>query len=628
MVAGAKYRGEFEERLKSVLKEITDAEGDVITFIDELHTVVGAGAAEGAMDAGNMLKPMLARGELRMIGATTLDEYRKYVEKDAALERRFQPVYVGEPSVEDTIAILRGLKERYEVHHGVRIQDAALVSAAVLSDRYLTGRFLPDKAIDLVDEAASRLRIEIDSMPTEIDIVERRMRQLEIERVALAKETDDASKERLEALDAELAGLKAQTDEMKAHWEAEKEAIGAIRTLKEELETLRSQLEREPDLEKAAEIRYGRVPEVERRIADATAHLDQLQADRRMLKEEVDDEDIAEVVSKWTGVPVSRLVEGEMQKLVRLEEVLHERVIGQDEPVRAVANAIRRSRAGLSDPHRPIGSFLFLGPTGVGKTELARALADYLFDDERAMVRIDMSEYMEKHAVARLIGAPPGYIGYDEGGQLTEAVRRRPYSVVLLDEIEKAHPDVFNVLLQVMDDGRLTDGQGRTVDFTNAVLIMTSNLPGDPLAFFKPEFVNRVDEIIRFRPLTEADLGHIVGIQLRLLQQRMAARRIGLDVTDAAQGARGPGGLRPPLRGPAAQAGHPAGDRRPGGGGHPRGQGGRGRHRGGRRRRRRAHGECQRRHLISRRMSLWALISTDRARYRRRCSSFGGRPDE
>jgi ATP-dependent Clp protease ATP-binding subunit ClpB len=478
---------------------------------------------------------MLARGELRMIGATTLDEYRKYVEKDAALERRFQPVYVGEPSVEDTIAILRGLKERYEVHHGVRIQDAALVSAAVLSDRYLTGRFLPDKAIDLVDEAASRLRIEIDSMPTEIDIVERRMRQLEIERVALAKETDDASKERLESLEAELAGLKAQTDEMKAHWEAEKEAIGAIRTLKEELEALRGQLEREPDLEKAAEIRYGRIPELERRIVDATEHLDRLQADRRMLKEEVDDEDIAEVVSKWTGVPVSRLVEGEMQKLVRLEEVLHQRVIGQDDPVRAVANAIRRSRAGLSDPHRPIGSFLFLGPTGVGKTELARALAEYLFDDERAMVRIDMSEYMEKHSVARLIGAPPGYIGYDEGGQLTEAVRRRPYSVVLLDEIEKAHPDVFNVLLQVMDDGRLTDGQGRTVDFTNAVLIMTSNLPGDPLAFFKPEFINRVDEIIRFRPLTEADLAQIVGIQLQLLQQRLAARRIGLDVTDAAR---------------------------------------------------------------------------------------------
>ncbi len=535
MVAGAKYRGEFEERLKAVLKEITDADGQVITFIDELHTVVGAGAAEGAMDAGNMLKPMLARGELRMIGATTLDEYRKYVEKDAALERRFQPVYVGEPSVEDTIAILRGLKERYEVHHGVRIQDAALVSAAVLSDRYLTGRFLPDKAIDLVDEAASRLRIEIDSMPTEIDIVERRMRQLEIERVALAKETDAPSKERLEALDDELAVLKAQSDEMKVHWEAEKEAIGAIRTLKEELETLRIQLEREPDLEKAAEVRYGRIPEVERRIVDATEHLDQLQAERRMLKEEVDDEDIAEVVSKWTGVPVSRLVEGEMQKLVRLEEVLHQRVVGQDDPVRAVANAIRRSRAGLSDPHRPIGSFLFLGPTGVGKTELARALAEYLFDDERAMVRIDMSEYMEKHAVARLIGAPPGYIGYDEGGQLTEAVRRRPYSVVLLDEIEKAHPDVFNVLLQVMDDGRLTDGQGRTVDFTNAVLIMTSNLPGDPMAFFKPEFINRVDDIIRFRPLTQADLGQIVGIQLQLLQQRLANRRIGLEVTDAAR---------------------------------------------------------------------------------------------
>jgi ATP-dependent Clp protease ATP-binding subunit ClpB len=421
------------------------------------------------------------------------------------------------------------------VHHGVRIQDAALVSAAVLSDRYLTGRFLPDKAIDLVDEAASRLRIEIDSMPTEIDIVERRMRQLEIERVALAKETDTPSKERLDTLDEELAALKAQADDMKVHWEAEKEAIGAIRTLKEELETLRSQLEREPDLEKASEIRYGRIPEVERRIADATAHLDQLQAERRMLKEEVDDEDIAEVVSKWTGVPVSRLVEGEMQKLVRLEEVLHQRVIGQDDPVRAVANAIRRSRAGLSDPHRPIGSFLFLGPTGVGKTELARALAEYLFDDERAMVRIDMSEYMEKHAVARLIGAPPGYVGYDEGGQLTEAVRRRPYSVVLLDEIEKAHPDVFNVLLQVMDDGRLTDGQGRTVDFTNAVLIMTSNLPGDPMAFFKPEFINRVDDIIRFRPLTEADLGQIVGIQLQLLQQRLANRRIGLEVTDAAR---------------------------------------------------------------------------------------------
>jgi ATP-dependent Clp protease ATP-binding subunit ClpB len=534
MVAGAKYRGEFEERLKAVLKEITDAEGEVITFIDELHTVVGAGAAEGAMDAGNMLKPMLARGELRMIGATTLDEYRKHVEKDPALERRFQQVYVGEPSVEDTIGILRGLKERYEVHHGVRIQDSALVSAAVLSDRYLTGRFLPDKAIDLVDEAASKLRIEIDSLPTEIDVVERRTRQLEIERVALAKETDAASQERLAALDAELDQLEAQSADMKQHWDSEKQAITAIRSLKEELEQLRTQLERETDLEKAAEIRYGRIPELERRVADASSHLLELQQGSRMLKEEVDSEDIAEVVSKWTGVPVSKLMEGEMAKLVRLEDVLHQRVVGQDEAVTAVANAIRRSRAGLSDPNRPIGSFMFLGPTGVGKTELARALAEFLFDDERAMVRIDMSEYMEKHSVARLIGAPPGYIGYDEGGQLSEAVRRRPYCVVLFDEIEKAHPDVFNVLLQVLDDGRLTDGQGRTVDFTNAVLIMTSNLPGDPLAFFKPEFINRVDDIIRFRPLTEADLGRIVDIQLRHLEARLAAKRIVLVVTPAA----------------------------------------------------------------------------------------------
>ncbi len=535
MVAGAKYRGEFEERLKAVLKEITDAEGEVITFIDELHTVVGAGAAEGAVDAGNMLKPLLARGQLRMIGATTLDEYRKHIEKDAAFERRFQQVYVGPPSVDDTIAILRGLKERYEVHHGVRIQDAALVAAAVLSDRYVTGRFLPDKAIDLVDEAASRLRIEIDSVPTEIDVVERRIRQIEIERVALSKETDPVSAERLAALDEELANLHEQNDAMLAHWNNEKAVISEIRDRKEELENLRNEVERETDLEKAAEMRFGRIPELERQVAESSAKLDELQAGgQRMLKEEVDDQDVAEVVARWTGIPVSRLMEGEMAKLVRLEEVLHERVVGQDEAVSAVARAIRRSRAGLSDPHRPIGSFLFLGPTGVGKTELARSLADFLFDDERAMVRIDMSEYMEKHSVSRLIGAPPGYVGYDEGGQLTEAVRRRPYAVVLLDEIEKAHSDVFNVLLQLLDDGRLTDGQGRTVDFTNTVLIMTSNLPGEPREFFKPEFINRIDEIVRFRALTLDDLGHIVEIQLRGLRSRLAAKRITLEVTDAA----------------------------------------------------------------------------------------------
>ncbi|MEY2626540.1 MAG: chaperone protein ClpB [Actinomycetota bacterium] len=535
MLAGAKYRGEFEERLKAVLKEIIDAEGDVITFVDEIHTLVGAGGAEGAMDAGNMIKPMLARGELRMIGATTLDEYRKYVEKDPALERRFQQVYVGEPTVQDTIAILRGLKERYEVHHGVRIQDSALVSAAVLSNRYLTNRFLPDKAIDLVDEAASKLRIEIDSLPTEIDVVERRILQLEIEKLALEKETDVASKERLETLNVELGELQMQTAEMKKHWDAEREAIAAIRTLKEELESQRSVVERETDLEKAAEIRYGRIPDIERRISDATTHLDVLQSTKRMLKEEVDAEDIAEVVGKWTGIPVSRLMEGEMHKLVRLEDLLHQRVIGQDDAVTAVANAVRRSRAGLSDPNRPIGSFMFLGPTGVGKTELARALAEFLFDDERAMVRIDMAEYMEKFSVSRLIGAPPGYVGYDEGGQLTEAVRRRPYSVVLLDEIEKAHPEVFNVLLQVLDDGRLTDGQGRTVDFTNVVLIMTSNLPGDPIEYFRPEFINRVDEIVRFRSLSRDDLGAIVDIQLRHLVTRMADRRITLDVTNDAK---------------------------------------------------------------------------------------------
>ncbi|HYA45043.1 MAG TPA: AAA family ATPase, partial [Acidimicrobiales bacterium] len=538
MVAGAKYRGEFEERLKAVLKEIVDAGGEVITFIDELHTLVGAGAAEGAMDAGNMIKPMLARGELRMIGATTLDEYRKHVEKDAALERRFQPVYVGQPSVEDTIAILRGLKERYEVHHGVRITDSALVAAAVLSDRYISGRFLPDNAIDLVDEAASRLRIEIDSMPTEIDVVERRIRQLEIERVALDKETDEASRERLGKLDEELANLHESADGMKGHWQAEKDAIGKINTLKGQLEALRSEAERDEragDLARASEIRYGRIPDISRKLEEATKALDELQAGQKMLKQEVDEEDVAEVVAKWTGVPVSRLLEGEVAKLVRMEEMLHQRVVGQDDALAAVANAIRRSRSGLADPNRPIGSFLFLGPTGVGKTELARALADFLFDDERAMVRIDMSEYMEKHSVARLVGAPPGYVGYEEGGQLTEAVRRRPYSVVLLDEIEKAHPDVFNVLLQVLDDGRLTDGQGRTVNFTNTVLIMTSNYRGDIREAFKPEFLNRIDEIVHFRALTEKDLDEIVGIGLHGLAGRLESRRLDLVVTDAAK---------------------------------------------------------------------------------------------
>ena len=539
MVAGAKYRGEFEERLKAVLKEITDSEGEVITFIDEMHTVVGAGASgEGAMDAGNMLKPMLARGELRMVGATTLDEFRKHIEKDPALERRFQQVYVGEPSVEDSISILRGLKERYEVHHGVRIQDAALVAAAVLSDRYLTGRFLPDKAIDLVDEAASSLRIEIDSMPTEIDVVDRRVRALEIERVALAKESDSASRERLDALDAELANLQEQIGGMKAQWQTEKEQITHIQELNERLDHKRAEAdlaEREGDLTRASEIRYGHLPVIEREVEAASERLGEIQAERKFLKEEVDEEDIALVVSRWTGVPVSRLMEGEMHKLLRLEEVLHERVVGQEDAVAAVANAIRRSRAGLSDPHRPIGSFLFIGPTGVGKTELARSLAEYLFDDERAMVRIDMSEYMEKHAVSRLIGAPPGYVGYDEGGQLTEAVRRRPYAVVLLDEVEKAHQDVFNVLLQLLDDGRLTDGQGRTVDFTNVVLIMTSNLQGDPKDFFRPEFINRLDEIVTFRSLSQADLAHIVDIQLDLLRGRLADRRISLEVTDAAR---------------------------------------------------------------------------------------------
>ena len=538
MVAGAKYRGEFEERLKAVLREITDSDGEVVTFVDELHTIVGAGAAEGAMDAGNMIKPMLARGELRLIGATTLDEYRKYIEKDPALERRFQQVYVGEPTVADAIAILRGLKERYEVHHGVRIQDAALVAAAVLSDRYITGRFLPDKAIDLVDEAASRLRIEIDSKPTEIDVVDRRIAQLEIERLALEKETDAASRERLAKLDEELANLRESSAALTTRWQNEKDAIARISSLQEELETRRNEAaryERDGDLGRASEIRYGLVPGLERQVAEATERLAELQRETKMLKQEVDEEDVAEVVSKWTGVPVTRLLEGELAKLVRMEDVLHQRVVGQDEAVRAVANAIRRSRSGLSDPDRPIGSFLFLGPTGVGKTELARTLADFLFDDPRSMVRIDMSEYMEKHSVARLVGAPPGYVGYDEGGQLTEAVRRRPYAVVLLDEIEKAHPDVSNLLLQVLDDGRLTDGQGRTVNFANTVLIMTSNHQGELASVFRPELLNRIDEIVRFRALTEGDMEAVVDIQLRALADRLGARRLALEVTPAAR---------------------------------------------------------------------------------------------
>ena len=531
MVAGAKYRGEFEERLQAVLAEIEEAGGEVVTFIDELHTVVGAGGAEGAMDAGNMLKPMLGRGALRMVGATTLDEYRKHLETDAALERRFQPVLVQPPSVEATVAILRGLRERYEVHHGVRIKDSALIAAAELSDRYITGRFLPDKAIDLMDEAASSLRIEIDSVPTEIDVVERRLRLLEMERVALASETDATSRERLDGLEREIADLTEESSALTARWQAEKEAIGVIRSLKEELETHRSDLDREPDLERAAELRYGIIPGLERRIDEATGRLAELQRDSSMLTEEVDADHIAAVVSRSTGVPVFRLMEGEAAKLIHLEEHLHERVVGQDEAVGVVANAIRRSRVGLSDPHRPIGSFLFLGPTGVGKTELARSLAAFLFDDEQAMVRVDMSEYLEKHSVSRLIGAPPGYVGYDSGGQLTEVVRRRPYAVVLLDEVEKAHSEVFGVLLQLLDDGRLTDGQGRTVDFTNVVLIMTSNLKGEPGNFFSPEFVNRIDDIVRFRPLEPDDLASIVDIQLEQLAERLNPKRLKLEVT-------------------------------------------------------------------------------------------------
>src|SRR5438034_530461 len=558
MLAGAKYRGEFEDRLKAVLKEIENAQGQIILFIDELHTLVGAGAAEGAIDASNMLKPALARGDLRCVGATTLNEYKKYIEKDAALERRFQQIYVGEPSVEDTIAILRGLRERYEVHHGVRIKDSALVAAAMLSNRYITDRFLPDKAIDLIDESAARLRTEIDSMPAELDELERQIRQLEIERQALKKESDRASKERLAALERQLAELSERRTGLRSRWNQEKDVIAKIRALKAKLEEVRAdaeRAERAADFAKAAELRYGKAVEIEKQLNETNARLAQLQGGHPLLKEEVSEEDIAQIVAKWTGIPVSKLMEGEVAKLIQMEERLHDRVIGQDEAVTAVANAVRRSRSGLADPNRPVGSFIFLGPTGVGKTELARALAEFLFDDEQALIRLDMSEYQEKHTVARMLGAPPGYIGYDEGGQLTEAVRRRPYSVVLFDEIEKAHPDVFNVLLQILDDGRLTDGQGRTVDFRNAVLIMTSNLGGQLIQdmssrsfdevreavmavlrdHFRPEFLNRVDDIIVFKSLTQEQLGAIVDIQLARLRKRLEDRKISLTVTDPAR---------------------------------------------------------------------------------------------
>jgi ATP-dependent Clp protease ATP-binding subunit ClpB len=537
LLAGSKYRGEFEERLKAVLNEIRQADGRIILFIDELHTIVGAGAAEGAVDAANLLKPMLARGELRAVGATTLDEYRKHIEKDAALERRFQPVLVGEPSVADTIAILRGLKERYEVHHGVRIADDAIVAAAMLSDRYIADRFLPDKAIDLIDESASRLKIEIDSVPVEIDAVERRIIQLEIEQAALESETAESAVERREAIGRELADLREQADGMRAEWQAEKDAIERVRNLKAAIEETRAEAERaqrDQDLQRAAELTYGDLPRLESELEAAMARLEEVQSQSPLLNEEVGASDVAGVVASWTGIPVTRLLEGEMEKLVQMESRLHERVIGQDEAVAAVANAIRRSRAGLSDPEKPIGSFIFLGPTGVGKTELAKALAEFLFDTEKAMVRIDMSEYMEKHSVSRLVGAPPGYVGYDEGGQLTEAVRRRPYSVLLLDEIEKAHPDVFNILLQLLDDGRLTDGQGRTVDFRNTIVIMTSNATHLE-SVFRPEFLNRIDEIVTFHSLSQEQLAEIVELQAGGLRNRLAQRRIELDLTDAAK---------------------------------------------------------------------------------------------